>query len=305
MCRIVICGLALSFIIVPHAQSDDVADYNNILVRLDAKEYEEAESQFRSAIRRYPDSAKLRSLHVLMYVRLRRANQLVEAAYHADAYLEYLFEQYQESSAVSGLLASSTRRMALVFVDAGKPREGLVKLDHFIERLESLPQRADMVGLQLELCGCRAILLHKSGNSDGGAKVVNEVLERGRSEFLRSPEDVAAADLQARALQTHAFYLAHTLGEDFVRARQASFNFVIGQARKHPSSACIVRRLYEELPQMGNTLCRVAPKEAEELLIQGDAFFASLQPQDPQIQQLKESWTRLSFLLKNELRSGR
>jgi tetratricopeptide (TPR) repeat protein len=301
MCHNAVYGLALLVILTSRAVPDGVAEYNNICNHLREGRYEEAETQFQNALERFPGSARFRSMHLLMYTHSRRAGRWPEAAYHANAYVDHLFEQYRESSDVSGLLASLTNRMAIAYIKAGEPEQGLANLDRLSDKLDSLPKRDDVTGLLVEVNGLRAILQHERGDTDRAVRTIENVRKSSRKSYHDSPDNAVAADLQARSLQADVLYAAHVNVKDVARASRESFAFIIQQAKKYPDNGIIIYRLYKELPQIGGVVCHQNPRLAEEFLAEGNAFFTALTPQRPRIQQLKDNWMRAAILLQSNI----
>lgn len=288
-----ILGLSILLLLVgsTFAQADDTEQYNDIRKLLTTGKLDEAEKSFESAIEVSPDSARLKSLHYLLYFYLNRAGRTQDAARHAEANVDVWLTNLARSPQMANGFISQVNNVTSAYARLEQHDVALKKLDDIagkVEKLEGAAESAALSSLVLELRARKSLLLAAAGKTDEGKALLDEIRKDAEAAFNASDDNAAAALALANILSVRAQFESDGDGAD--AAKQEHLNFLAKQAKAHPTDLPLVSTYVNTQTSALSGLARSDATQAEGELASLREFLASLDKDDQQIQ----SFVRLS-----------
>ncbi|MBI2479614.1 MAG: TlpA family protein disulfide reductase [Planctomycetia bacterium] len=280
-------SVVLLLVGITGARADDTAQYNEIRQLLSSGKLDEAEKSFASAIEASPDSARLKSLHYLLYIYFNRAGRTLDAARHAEANVDVWLENLARSPQVASSFTGQVDSVTSAYAALNQHDVAMQKLDdivHKVGKLLAVNKSPEVAALAVELRAAGA------GKNDEGRVLLDSVRKEAEAALAANPADTSAALAVANVLAVNADF--ESAGEAADAARKEHLDFLAEQAKAHPSNRTLVSTYLNAETLALSGLLRSDAIQAERELASLREFLASLDRDNPQIQALIQSSER-------------
>lgn len=297
-------GLCLLASVSGAAESEREA-YTEIREQLANEEFDAAEEGLAQALKEYPDSRQLKSLHAMFYSYLSRASRHADAAEHAAANAEIWLENLPQSPAQAAHFGTIVRQMTSAYGAAGQEDVGLEKLEQIVQKVESIEAETDapeVEGLLVELQAHRAARLAEQGKADEAKELLTRLQTRTEQAMNENPDDAGKVLALANVLAAWSG-IANT-PEEQEAARREHREFLAKQAKDHVDSVPVVSAYISSELSSISQLARSDAKQADERLTEFQSFLDSIESEDEPAQRLVSRTERSVASLKRRIESA-
>lgn len=286
-------AVTVLFVAVAFVQANEAEQYNEIRQLLSKGKLDEAEKSFAAALEAHPESARLKSLHILFYSYLNRAKRPLDAARHAEANVEFWLDNVSRSPRTATNLARHVGYVTSSYTRLEKHDVAIQKLDEVVGKVETLLEEKESVevaALVTQLRASKSLLLVGAGREDEARALIDSVRDAATTKLEANPDDLSAALGLANVLSVHAEL--ESKGEKAAEAQKEHLDFLTEQAKKRSSDYTIISAYYSAQLSALSNLLRSDAAQAEAQLDVVREFLASLNTNNRQIASLVKSSER-------------
>lgn len=269
----------------------------------------EAEQKYAAALKRFPNSDRLKGLHYSFYTTLREAKEWSAAAEHLSHHVDWQRERLLASGGNPNQIRSYQQSLAMLagaFASANEGEKALAELERQIQAISEATgddKSESIENLLSELRASKIELMARAGQSKQALELMESELEQARAALAKATDDIVAILNVATLLQTKAD-LAAKAGEDKQanENRSAWLAFLSEQLTQHPGSDDLLVALVQgyqtaiiRLMGSGRSV------EAAELLKTAKERFAELSPSGATARSALGSGTEMLSRLESRL----
>ncbi|MEX2168783.1 MAG: hypothetical protein WD851_05710 [Pirellulales bacterium] len=225
---------------------------------------EDAEEKFEAALKQYPDSELLKSLHLMAFRILSRANLPNEADQHLEIFVNNAIGLAAKDPAAVEELTFKLGALAQLLAQQDGPDAAVALLDAFANRATKMD--GANAELKSSILTEKIILLGKSGKAEDGRALVAEHIAAAKLAIDTDPTSLKAFYQMSSALKNREVLETFLKGGDREAAWTELSDFLDGQARAHPDNKAITMRFLNEHSIRAGYLIQTSPDAAEVVL---------------------------------------
>ncbi|MBI3863227.1 MAG: TlpA family protein disulfide reductase [Planctomycetia bacterium] len=300
--------LASASLLARTARADEAEDVKKIQELAQGQKLAEAEEAFQAALKEFPDSPRVRSLHMQLYSANFRVRKFAEGAEHAVAYLDFQLEQFAKNPQTAPAVVGAASMAANALQMSGKGDLGLEKIDKAIEALEAGGKDSPSPQLELALGNLRTNkinLMLNTGKAAEAGKLLQTELAAANKAYDEAPGEVQRAIRLANLLQFEVNVAARTAPDTASPLRTKLAAFVGAEIKKHPDSLPLISTYNAAAMQSISEVMSSDAIEAEKRLGDWKAFLADLDTSIPNVKNLVEASNRNMASMERTIAAGR
>lgn len=281
MTRLLAFGLIVIVSQARLAAADEAEQVKQVRDHLTKNNVDAAEESHRAALKEFPDSTQLKSLHYSLFSAQYRAEKFSAAADHAGAFLDYQLELAGKNPASVKFLPTYVSNAAMAYDKAGKSDVSRERFDRTIARIEALikdKSSPELLTALADLRGGKILWLGRSGKTAEAEKLLAAELTAARKAFDADSANPATVLRLGGALKVQNQLVDDSDAEQEAATRDEYLAFLTEQAKKHTENAPVVSAYLDGHLAVSGSIAYTEPAAAEKLLQGVQDFVKSLDP---------------------------